>query len=63
MGGDLPTVVGGGGIELDRDTEDECFERLLQYSVFCPAYPPVVGAMRTLSASGIPMTLRRISAI
>ena len=63
VGGDLPTVVGGGGIELDRDTEDECFERLLQYSVFCPAYPPVVGAMRTLSASGIPMTLRRISAI
>ena len=27
VGGDLPTIVGGGGIELDRDTEDECFNR------------------------------------
>ena len=27
VGGDLPAIVGGGGIELDRDTEDECFER------------------------------------
>ena len=27
MGGDLPSIVGGGGIRLDRDTADECFNR------------------------------------
>ena len=27
MGGDLPVIVGGGGISLDRDTADECFNR------------------------------------
>ena len=28
VGGDLPTIVGGGGIRLDRDDADECFNRL-----------------------------------
>ena len=27
VGGDLPGIVGGGGIRLDRDTADECFNR------------------------------------
>jgi len=27
VGGDLPAILGGGGIELDRDTADECFNR------------------------------------
>lgn len=27
VGGDLPTIVGGGGIRLDRDDADECFNR------------------------------------
>jgi len=27
VGGDLPVIVGGGGISLDRDTADECFNR------------------------------------
>jgi len=27
VGGDLPAILGGGGVELDRDTADECFNR------------------------------------
>ena len=27
VGGDLPVIVGGGGITLDRDDADECFNR------------------------------------
>jgi len=27
VGGDLPAILGGGGIRLDRDTADECFNR------------------------------------
>jgi len=27
VGGDLPAIVGGGGIRLDRDDADECFNR------------------------------------
>jgi len=27
VGGDLPAIVGGGGIKLDRNTADECFNR------------------------------------
>ena len=27
VGGDLPAIVGGGGITLDRDDADECFNR------------------------------------
>ena len=28
VGGDLPAIVGGGGIKLDRNTATECFNRL-----------------------------------
>ena len=27
VGGDLPAILGGGGIKIDRDTADECFNR------------------------------------
>jgi len=27
VGGDIPAILGGGGISLDRDTADECFRR------------------------------------
>ena len=27
VGGDLPAIVGGGGIKLDRNTATECFNR------------------------------------
>ena len=27
VGGDLPAILGGGGVRLDRDTADECFNR------------------------------------
>jgi len=27
VGGDLPVIVGGGGIKIDRNTADECFNR------------------------------------
>ena len=29
VGGDLPPIVGGGGVRLDKNTSDECFNRFV----------------------------------
>ena len=29
VGGDLPPIVGGGGLRLDKNTSDECFNRFV----------------------------------